>query len=101
MPITEAWTCPSLEFWGPERQLALIASRCKEDVESSCRVEFVFSFEELLYASRSLWVAEGRVRRYTLAHEDCHRIEPNRFRVPPGQDPRRFVTAAGVQAVAE
>ena len=53
----------------------------------SCRVEFVFSFEELLYASRSLWVAEGRVRRYTLAHEDCHRIEPSRFRVPPGQDP--------------
>jgi len=51
--------------------------------------------------SRSLWVAQGRVRRYTLAHEDCHRIEPNRFRVPPGQDPRRFVTAAGVQAVAE
>jgi hypothetical protein len=59
MPITEAWTC-SLEFWGPERQLALIASGCNEDVESSCRVEFVFSFEELLYASRSLWVAEGR-----------------------------------------
>ena len=25
-------------------------------------MEFVFSFEELLYASRSLWVAEGRVR---------------------------------------
>ena len=51
--------------------------------------------------SRNLSVAEGCVRRYTLAHEDCHRIELNRFRVPPGQDPRRFVTAAGVQAVAE